>query len=634
MRIAFFCAVLVSATIGAYWTLARSEFIGYDDGDYFYQNPHVTSGLNAQNVSWAFKSTFASNWHPLTWVSHMFDAQIFGMQPGCAHLVNLIFHAANSALLFLALQRMTGAFWRSGLVAGLFALHPLHVESVAWISERKDVLSAFFFMLTLLAYARCVESKVKGLESKVAGRLKPGLHTFWYGAALVLFALGLMCKPMLVTLPFVLLLLDYWPLERVIQSPEKKQQASISVVSFGKLVLEKLPFFVLAAASCVITYVAQEHGGAVESLEHVPLEGRVANAVVAYSAYLWKMIWPSKLVILYLRPDVWPLWLLGLGFIVLAVCTGLAIAFRKRLPYVFVGWFWYLGTLVPVIGLVQVGNQYMADRYTYLPLIGCFIILVWGGWDLAQASKVNPRIWIPVTALALGFFAAMTFRQAGYWRDTETLFGHCLAVTKDNYVAHNILGAWLGPRGKFEQAKAHFEAALRIAPGHADTLSNLGVLLAEHGDHEEALEYLRESVQNKPQRASIFGKLGLALDGKAPIERVIVYYREGLRALPDDVQSCNNLAWILATSADPKNRDGDEAVELAERACALTGFNQPAVLGTLAAAYAEAGRFNEATRTAEKAMTLAAAAGQSQLSERNRLLLELYRAGKPFHEGQ
>jgi tetratricopeptide (TPR) repeat protein len=639
MRVAVFCALLLGVTLAVYSKLGGCDFVGYDDGDYFYQNPRVLGGLSLENVGWAFKTTFASNWHPLTWLSHMLDAQIFGTRPGWAHLVNVLFHAANSALLFLALQRMTKAFWRSGFVAGLFALHPQHVESVAWISERKDVLSAFFFMLTLLAYARYIEHRSSRRKEALIslGSMAPedkSLITpaatnsqyagIWYALALVLFALGLMCKPMLVTLPFLLLLLDYWPLARL----------DVPRPAFGKLLLEKLPFLLLTAASCAVTFVAQQRGGAVESLEHVPLEGRLANAVVAYAAYLFKMFWPSKLAILYLRPDVWPVWQIALSAIVLFACTAVALALPTRRPYLAVGWLWYLGTLMPVIGLVQVGNQFMADRYAYLPSLGCFIIIAWGGWDLAQRLRLNRQLVFAVGAAILILCGAITFRQTGYWRDTETLFGHCLAVTKDNYVAHNILGAWLGPRGQFEEAKAHFQAALRLAPGHADALSNLGVLLAEHGDYGESLGYLREAVRLQPRGASVFAKLALALDGKAPVDQVLVYYREALRQFPDDVQSCNNLAWLLATSADPKNRDADEAVELAERACTLTGFNQAPLLGTLAAAYAEAGRFDDATQTAQKALKLAEATGQTALTETNRQLLELYRAGKPFHERQ
>ena len=623
-RSVIFCTILGVVILGLYGSLYRAEFVGYDDGEYFYQNQHVISGLSVENAAWAFTATSASNWHPLTWLSHMLDAQLFGTRPGWAHLVNVFIHAANSALLFLLLNRMTGAFWRSGFVAGLFAFHPVHVESVAWISERKDVLSTFFFMLTLWGYFNCRSRREEA--------------TGWYVLALVFFALGLMSKPMLATVPFVLVLLDYWPLTRFgDQSPSSfaksaSEDRKFTVQSFTWSLIHKWPFLLLTAASCVITYLAQARGGAVETLEHIPLEGRLANALAAYAGYLGKMVWPSKLAILYLRPDVWPLWQLALCAAALTALTFLALKWARKRPYFFVGWFWYVGMLVPVIGLVQVGNQYMADRYTYLPMIGCFIILAWGGWELAQRLNVQPRVAAGFAGLMLVLLVAQSFRQARYWQNTETLFGHCLNVTKDNFVAHNILGAWLARNQKFDEAKGHFLASLRIAPEHADSLNNLGVLLAEHGDTEEALGYLRQAVRLKPGQANVFGKLGWALDSQGKTGRAIIFYREALRAQPDDVQVCNNLAWLLATSSDSNFRNGEEAVKWAEHACALTSFAQAPVVGTLAAAYAEAGRFEDAVATAEKAIGVAQAAGQNDVSERNRQLRDLYRARKPFHE--
>jgi tetratricopeptide (TPR) repeat protein len=432
---------------------------------------------------------------------------------------------------------------------------------------------------------------------------------------------------MLVTAPFVLLLLDYWPLGRMdVQSSRSKLQ------SLGWLLIEKWPFFLLTAGSCGITYLAQQGGGAVETLEHIPVEGRLANALAAYAAYLGKMLWPAKLAILYLRPDVWPLWQLTLSAVVLAVVTVYALKWATKRPWFLVGWFWYVGMLVPVIGLVQVGNQYMADRYSYLPLIGCFIILAWGGGELAQRLELKRQLVAGFAALILVALAAQTLRQARYWQNTETLFGHCLSVTKSNFVAHNILGAWLARNNRFDEAKSHFLAALQIAPEHADSLNNIGVLLAQHGETEEALGYLRQAMQLKSGQANVFGKLAWALDAEGKTERAIIFYREALRVEPDNAQLCNNLAWLLATTADAKFRNGAEAAERAEHACSLASFNQAPLLGTLAAAYAEAGRFQDAVATAEKAIDLAQAAGQKELCERNRQLLELYRAGKPFHD--
>jgi len=627
------CLLLGVATLTVFWPVGRYPFIIFDDWEYVVKNPMVLRGLSWQGLEWAFTTSHSSNWHPLTWVSHMLDVQLFGPNPGWHHLVNLFFHTANSLLLFLVLKRMTGTFWRSALVAGLFALHPLHVESVAWASERKNVLSVFFFMLTLMAYGKYAQSKISSLKSEGAEQrsaVRGSRFTFhvstYYVLSLALFALGLMSKPMLVTLPFVLLLLDYWPLRRL--SFPALQNSSTAPLH---LVLEKLPFFALSLASSAITFVAQRSGGAVESLERVPFGARLSNALMAYLLYLQKMVWPSKLSILYLRPqDHWPAWQVALAVLLLSVITALALAPGRQRPYLTVGWFWYLGTLVPVIGLVQVGNQFMADRYTYIPLIGCFIILAWGGWELASNCRISPRLIVPVALLIVVSAGATTCRQVRLWRNTEALFEHCLGITTNNYVAHNILGTALRAEGRVKEAKGHFLEALRMQPAYIAALNNLGIMLTEQGDIDEAAFYLMEAIRLQPERADFYAKLGFGFDAQGRLEKAIAFYRVGLRLQPDQAEACNNLAWILATGAETRLRDGNEAVRLAEHACDLTGYQKTIFVGTLAVAYAQAGRFSEAASMAEKAIALATAAGDNGLAEKNRELLELYKAGKPY----
>jgi Flp pilus assembly protein TadD len=634
------CALLGGVTLALFWPVCHHGFIVYDDGQYVSENPYVASGLTWPNIVWAFTHFHSGNWHPLTWISHMVDVQFFGMRPGLHHLTNVFFHSANTVLLFLLLNAMTDAFWRSAIVAGLFALHPAHVESVAWLAERKDVLSAFFFILTLLAYVgfakRCkiYDENPKAEENPQFRNPKSGetlisearKRRVYYVLTVVCFALGLLSKPMLVTAPFVLLLIDYWPLQRIPWVQGLKSKAG------RRLILEKVPLLGLSAASCIVTYLAQKTGGAVDTLERVPLEARLSNAVVAYLHYLIKLLWPSKLAILYLRPEHWLGWEVGLGILVLAGLTFLSLLAWRKYPWTPVGWLWFLGTLVPVIGLVQVGNQYMADRYTYIPYIGCFIMMVWTAWELAKSSRLGRTRLAGVTLLVLSTAAALTHAQLQHWKDSETLFKHCIAVTKDNYGAHNILGVTLARQKRFEEARAQFVEALSIKPQYADSLQNLGILLTEHGDFKDALSYLQQAVAVRPESAVVYCKLGLALDLKDQAEQAIIYYRECIRLRPDQEEACNNLAWLLATHPDSKFRDGAEAVRLAEHVCEVTAYQKAPLIGTLAATYAEAGRFQDAIATAEKAIAVARGAGESPVAERNEQLLQLYRAEKPYRE--
>jgi tetratricopeptide (TPR) repeat protein len=891
LLLALAALLLVAVTLAVYWPVAHYPFINYDDPRYVVENPHVATGLTWDNVKWAFTQSYASNWHPLTWISHMLDVQLFGMTPGWHHFINLIFHVINTLLLLFLLKQMTGSLWRSAAVAALFALHPLHVESVAWIAERKDVLSAFFFMLTLLSYARyaqargdgtCCESRVPSSATQNGTRNtlhapRSTLHaprsTLFYALSLALFACGLMAKPMLVTLPFVLLLLDFWPLGRVrSQKSEVRGQASTiphsalrtphsdapepstfnlqpstaplpspiqhPVSSIQYLLLEKAPFLALSLASSIITYLAQRTAMAPPGA--LTFGDRLTNALLSYIRYLAKTLWPARLGLFYPLPakegplsEGLPIEQALLAVVLLAAVSLFVLWQWRRRPWLAVGWFWFLGMLVPVIGLVQAGSQAMADRYTYLPLIGIFIVAVWSTAELLSDLPLpHPRpLPLPVShsqreeekedeedsrplpchpwlnfCVALAVLipcALLTHTQVGYWRDDFALFNHTIAVTTDqNIPAHFVLGVAYGKASEYEHAITEFQAALqldpdiadahyhiglcqmnlkkldlaiepyqaaiRLDPKHLQARSNLALCLIALGRRDEALEQyaalgqlepaspvphfcmggilfgqrkfpeaaaeFAEAVRREPSHAEARTSLGraLALEGKtaealeqfrevarlyptntdpqlyladtleqagrtneaeacfaeaarlnpslaqtnveqgklllarglpeAALARFNVaahlqpdnaeadenlgllysqqgkagdaaqHYRAALRATPDAVGVLNNLAWLLATSPDAAVRNGAEAVTLAERACRLTENKQPVLIGTLAAAYAEAGRFADAVQTAEKARDLAQKLDLKDLADRNTQLLELYRAGKPYRE--
>lgn len=647
---AFVCAGLVVMTLASFWKVIGNSFVAYDDRLYLIDNPAVQNGLGLSGIQWAFTHNVAGNWHPITILSHMLDCSFFGLNPAGHHVINLLLHIANVLLLFLLLWSSTRRLWPSALVAALFAIHPLHVESVAWIAERKDVLSGFFFFLTLLAYVGYVRAKGEKAGALSASSNRLVRHpSLLYGLALVSFALGLMSKPMLVTVPCVLLLLDYWPLGRwqpaVLQPQAKRKRVENHVMpvrvsdggQFGRLFLEKVPFFLLSAASSVITVIAQRQGGAVVPFQVLPFEARLQNAAVAYLVYLEKMVWPVNLAVFYPCPmQGWPVWRTALGVLIVLAASVLAIRLwqRRTMPFVTVGWFWFAGTLVPVLGLIQVGAQAYADRYTYLPLIGCFILVAWTAAHVAANYREQaPRLW-PLAGIVLIALALCTRAQVAYWRNSVALFERCLAATKDNFVAHSNLAVVLSGEGKFDEAKTHCLEALRIYPQSTVAMGNLAAVLAMQGDYDGAKARLAQAVQLEPDSAGSYGKIALGLSLHGKLKEAVVFYREYLRLKPDDDEACNNLAWILAAAPDPTVRDGPRAVEFGERACSRTGYRKAVYIGTLAAAYAEAGRFADATATAEKAIATAEQAGQEQIANRNRELLALYRSGKPFHEKQ
>jgi protein O-mannosyl-transferase len=516
---------LIGAPLAVFWQVQSHEFVNFDDDVYVTKNPHVQAGLTLESLSWAFATTRGGNWHPLTWLSHMLDCQLYGLKPAGHHLTSLVFHIVSTLILFLVLRRMTGALWGSSVVAALFALHPLHVESVAWVAERKDVLSTFFWMLTMGAYIRYVE--------------RPKLGR--YLLAFLSFALGLMSKPMLVTLPFVLLLLDYWPLRRI----QFGQRAGNRKSDIRRLVLEKVPFFALSAVSSLVTFFAQRSGGAVGSLEALPLATRMANALVSYVSYIGKMIWPSHLAVFYPYSDMLPTWQVAGAGLLLVSLSVLVILAASRRPCLTVGWFWYLGTLVPVIGLVQVGAQAMADRYTYVPSIGLFIMMAMGVPPLLGGWRYRRVILATSTGLVLSIFMIVTWLQVRYWRDGVTLFEHSLEVTSNNYVILNNLGVALSERGKNEEAASRFRESLQIMANNPEAHNNLGIALAKLGKIQEAITHYTEALRIKPHDAEAHNNLGVALAAQGKIQEAITHHTEALRIEPLDAEAHNNLGVAL-----------------------------------------------------------------------------------------
>ena len=507
--------LLAAMTLIVFWPVTRCGFINYDDPEYFTSNPHVLSGLTSANFAWAFTTSHASNWHPLTWLSLMFDAELFGRNATGPHVMNLLFHAANVALLFLLLRKLTATTWRSAFVAALFALHPLHVESVAWISERKDVLSTFFALLALSGYTLYAQ------ENNRRG----------FVLALVFFALGLMSKPMLVTLPFVMLLLDWWPIQRT----------SI----FRQRFIEKTPFFLVGTVSCVVTFIVQKNSGAVAALVKFPLDGRIENAFVSYARYLGKTFWPEPLAVPYPYPGHWELPpVIYSGSLVVGL-SAISILLARKFPFVFTGWFWFVGTLIPVIGLVQVGDAAMADRYTYFPLIGIFIVFVWGMTKICVSWRL-PKPAVGVFAILFLFFAAAQTRsQIACWKNSEILFRHTLAVTENNYVAWNDLGTCLSGQGQLPQAMDCFQKSLAINPDNADAFYNMGNVLVQLGNVDGAINHYRRALEIDPNHADILDNLGFALAQKRRFDEAVSCFEKALQLEPDSADTHNNFAAVL-----------------------------------------------------------------------------------------
>jgi protein O-mannosyl-transferase len=578
MRVVRISLFLMIATCVAYSQVLDHGFLNYDDTRYVTENTHITQGLTREGVTWAFTQSYASNWHPVTWLSHMLDFELYGLNPSGHHLTNLIFHIANTLLLFGVLFKMTGALWRSGLVAVLFALHPLNVESVAWIAERKNVLSTFFWFLTLWAYASYVKNKT------IAS----------YLLVVLFLALGLMSKPMLVTLPCVLLLLDFWPLKRWgLENTDKK--------ILSRLILEKIPLFILVAGASVTTYIVQKGGGAMRSTEFSSLYFRIANAVVSYLEYLGKMLWPRGLSAFYPHPGH------ALSIAKILVCallligiTTWAVRAMRRAPYLAVGWFWYLGTLMPVIGLVQVGEQAMADRYMYIPLIGVFIAIAWG---LPEWVKNYNQKLLPIVAGAvIPILMVLTWTQVSHWKNGITLFKHAISVTKNPspsfVIAYNNLGHALASEQQYEEAIVQYRQAIKMNPHYSKAHNNLGHSLSELKLYDEAIEHYRQAISIETDYSEAYNNLANALGKKGKLKESVTYYNEAIRFKSDYAEAYFNLGVTLA-----QQNQIDEAIGQYRQALKI---NPGLVLAhnNLASMLGQRGDFQEAIKHYRQAITL------------------------------
>ena len=650
---------LIVIILTAYWQLPSHEFLSFDDYGYIIKNTHVHEGITWKNIVWTFSKTDFGYWHPLTWMSHMLAFQLFGMNPSMHHLMNLFLHISSTLLLFFILKRMTGALWQSAFVAVVFALHPLNVESVAWISERKNVLSTFFWMLTMLAYVRYTE--------------QPNFYR--YLLILFVFVLGLMSKPMLVTLPFVLLILDYWPLNRftLFQPNDNEHEFRQSIDSGSRLtqdlrlVLEKIPFLILSAVCIYLSNLSIQHPGVAISTASVPLKLRIANALVSYVGYIKKMVWPFNLAVYYPFPKTVPMWEVLVAVLFLTGVTFLAFRWITAKPYFAVGWLWYVGTLVPGIGLVQAGLwPAMADRFAYIPFIGLFICMTWGGAEIIGRLPYKKMAFIVIPAIIVPILMVMTGLQLRYWQNGVTLFTHNLRVTPNNSLAyyelgnafeqqgnlykaifhysealkinpnyaeaHNNLGYILAHQKHYKEAIGHYKEALRIKPGYSEARNNLGTAFLFQGNEKKAVDQYYEALRNNPNYAGVYHNLGKVFENHANIEKAIIFYKKALELNPEMIQALYNLSWILVTHEDGKHRNGKEALKLAEKLCKITQYQQPLALDALAAAYAETGQFHKAIITEKKAIKLALPDGPEGFIAGLKKRLELYRIERPYRQ--
>jgi protein O-mannosyl-transferase len=577
------CLLLSASVVTVYWQLTGFEFVNFDDPKYVIENPIIRQGITLQGIRWAFVSVHASNWHPLTWISHMLDIQFFGMKPGLHHLTNVILHMINALMLFLILEKMTGALWRSAIVAALFALHPLHVESVAWISERKDLLSFFFWISTIMAYLWYVK----------------GRSIQRYLIVVLLYILGLLSKPMLVTLPFLLLVLDFWPLKRFnilettdSSNPQGKQHGLLPQVLL--LCLEKLPLLIIAVISCGVTIYAQRSGGALPPFEILSMTMRIENALVSYVAYLGKMIWPLNLAVFYPYPAILSPYIVIVSCILLLMATVLVLFNAIRLPYLAVGWFWYLGTLIPVIGILQVGSQSMADRYTYIPLVGIFIMIVWGLQDALHRLIKGKTIFCVVSVSVCSLLMYVSWTQTSFWKDSETLFTHAINVTSRNALAYYNLGKALEDKGDKDGAIGNYEKALQIEPNDPETHSSLATLLGEKGLFSEATTHFNTALGINPRSIETMVNLANVLLRMGNTDSAIFYYRKALRMDPGNAEIYNNLGTAYVYRGELKT-----SVELYQKALRIRPKYEDAAKNLMKAQAALAGIENAIVKLEE-----------------------------------
>ena len=614
------CVFLVALTWSVFGQTLGHEFINYDDPAYVYENLHVRGGVTIQGMAWAFAHSHGENWHPLTSISHLLDCQFYGLNAGGHHFTNVVLHTIAVILLFVVLRQMTGAPWRSLFVATVFAVHPLRVESVAWVAERKDVLSGVFFMLTLWAYGRYAQSPTRGR----------------YMTMSILFALGLLCKPMLVTVPFVLLLLDYWPLQRFalqtrltskVKSSRWLDRQSVS----RRLILEKIPLLGLSAVSGTVTLLVQHQ--LIGSPEVLPFSLRINNAAVTYLAYVRDMFWPTRLAPFYPHPESQlPLWEITFAVVALFGITTAVFVLRNRRPYLFTGWLWYLGMLVPVIGIIQVGWQARADRYTYLPQIGLYLGLTWGIVDLSAWWPRPRKILGAAAVVVIATLAGCAYIQTSYWKNNERLWTHALAVTEKNDVALNNLGVVFLARGLADEALSRFQEAVTIRPDNAPAQGNLGKAFLQKGNLDEAMTHYRRLLQIEPDNLEAHNILGTAFFQEGKVDQAIGEWQRILAIDPDNGNALSNLAWVMATYPDASIRNGEKAVAFAKRAVSISDQRSPIILRTLAAAYAENQRFPEAIEIAQQAERMATAQGNAALAYELDLQIGLYRTGNPLRD--
>ena len=606
------CAVLILAILAVYGQVCHHGFVNYDDNRYVTENPRVQAGLTKQNLIWAFKTTHAEFWHPLTWLSHMLDWELYGANGRGHHLTSLVFHGVNTLLLFLVFERMTGAPWRSAFVAAFFALHPLHVESVAWIAERKDVLSTLFGLVALLAYTGYARRRRRGA----------------YILALVAFVSGLMAKSMVVTLPFVLLLLDYWPLGRFRSTETGDRTGSEPLhprepVDRGTgpwryLVLEKIPFLAVSGVFAGLTVLAQKSGGAMVPLARVSFLERLMKASLAYGVYIVKTVFPQKLAVFYPFVLPMPAWEVIGATLLLVTLSILVVWVRRRHPYLMVGWFWYLGTLLPVIGLIQVAPHLVADRYTYVPLIGISIMIAWGVPPLMRAWRHRTIILAMSTAVVLVGLMVVTWFQVRHWKDSTALFTHALRVTSRNSLALNALGQAIHEQGRSEEALAYYARALEISPDFALAYNNRGVALLELGRRGEAFESFSEAVRHSPDDALALSNLGFVLAGQGRLDEAVRAYERSLEIDPDLVIARKNLA-----DARLKQGRTEEAVTHYNRVLELEPHADK-VHFNLGIAYTRLGKLAEATHHYREAVRIEPGFAQAY----NQLGVLLARQGK------
>jgi protein O-mannosyl-transferase len=614
------CVFLAIITWIVFAQTLRHDFVNYDDDHYVYQNAKITSGISLSGIGWAVSHVHSENWHPLTTISHMLDCQWYGLKAGGHHFTNVLLHTIAVILLFLVLREMTGALWQSAFVAAVFAIHPLHVESVAWVAERKDVLSGVFFMLTLLAYVGYVRAASIGR----------------YLGVVLLCALGLMSKPMLVTLPFVLLLVDYWPLNRCQTSDVRRHKGGFESTrvekhSLARLIVEKIPLVALSIISSGVTLLAQKQ--AIGWIEELPLGWRLENAAVSYVLYVWQMLWPVKLAVFYPHPENrLPMWEIILALVGLIAVTAGIFSLQKKRPYLVTGWLWYLVMLVPVIGIIQVGWQGRADRYTYLPQIGLYILIAWAVADLSVSWRYRREILGTSAAIIIVILIWRAWIQTSFWRNSETLWSHTLAVTSDNDVAQNNLGIVLLAKGRLEEAIPRFEAAVNLRPENAPAHDNLAKAFLQKGQIAEAMLHYRKLLEIQPENVGARNILGTVLVQQGRVSEALELWEETLAIEPENGDAMANIAWVLATSPQESLRNGARAVELAEQALRLSGGKNPLIFRTLAAAYAESGRFPEAIENAKRALELANSQGNVGLVTELQNTIVLYQAERPLRD--